>query len=135
LATDTSLRVNGVDAVYYQVKDLDRATKFYNDLLGMEPTMPMPGFGAEWTLPNGESFGIMKLPESMEKTFGQYWRGGSGVMFAVDDLDGVIATAKARGVKFHEGGKIQDTPVCRMVFGEDSEGNTFALHKRKQGHT
>jgi len=124
-------RVNGVDAIYYRVHDLERATAFYNELLGMEPTMPMPGFGAEWTLPNGESFGIMKLPESMDAVFGRYWRGGSGVMFAVEDLDATVAAAKARGVKFHDDGKAAETPVCFMVFGEDSEGNTFALHRRK----
>lgn len=135
MATATKERVQGVDAIYYSVTDIDRATKFYNDLLGMEPTMPMPGFGAEWTLPNGESFGIMKLPDAMKGEFGQYWRGGSGVMFAVDDLEPTIAAAKARGVKFHNDGKPQETPVCHMVFGEDSEGNTFALHKRKKNHT
>ncbi|MBV8223373.1 MAG: VOC family protein, partial [Candidatus Eremiobacteraeota bacterium] len=30
-------RVQGVDAIYYRVEDLDRAIKFYTDLLGMEP--------------------------------------------------------------------------------------------------
>jgi predicted enzyme related to lactoylglutathione lyase len=131
MAVTGATRVKGLDAIYYSVKDLDRATKFYNDLLGMAPTMPMPGFGMEWTLPNGESFGIMKLPDAMEAEFGKYWRGSSGVMFAVDDLDGVVTAAKTRGVKFHNDGKVAETPICHMVFGEDSEGNTFALHKRK----
>ena len=125
-------RAVGVDAVYYQVQDLDRATKFYTALLGMEPTMPMPGFGAEWTLPNGESFGIARIPDSMRDRFGRYWHPGSGVMFAVDDLEAVVAAARARGVKFLEGGKPQETPACLMVFGEDSEGNAFVLHKRKK---
>jgi predicted enzyme related to lactoylglutathione lyase len=129
--TTPATRVSGVDAIYYSVKDIDRATKFYSDLLGMEPTMPMPGFGAEWTLPNGESFGIMKLPDTMQGEFGHYWRGGSGVMFACEDLDQTIASAKARGVKFHKDGEVAETPICRMVFGEDTEGNTFALHRRK----
>ncbi len=131
MATTEATRVWGVDAIYYSVQDLDRATKFYTELLGMAPTLPMPGFGAEWTLPNGEAFGIMKLPESMAAAFGRYWRGGSGIMFAVEDLDAVVAAAKARGVKFHDDGKPAETPICFMVFGEDSEGNTFALHKRK----
>lgn len=131
MATTSTARVAGVDAIYYQAKDLDRATKFYVDLLGMAPTMPMPGFGAEWTLPNGESFGIMKLPDTMQSEFGRYWHDGSGVMFACEDLDQTVAAAKARGVKFHKDGEIAETPICHMVFGEDSEGNTFALHKRK----
>ncbi|HZV80215.1 MAG TPA: VOC family protein [Candidatus Binatus sp.] len=124
-------RVQGVDAIYYSVEDLDRAMKFYTDLLGMEPSVTFANFGAEWTLPHGESFGIMKLPDRLKETHGRYWRGSSGVMFAVKDLDAEVAAAKARGVKFHDEGKPQETPVCFMVFGEDSEGNTFALHKRK----
>jgi hypothetical protein len=27
----------------------------------------------------------------------------------------------------------EDTPVCKMAFGEDSEGNTFIIHFRKNG--
>jgi predicted enzyme related to lactoylglutathione lyase len=131
MAQPDAPRVKGVDAIYYRVHDLARATTFYNELLGMEPTYPMPGFGMEWTLPNGESFGIMKLPERMEPEFGRYWKGSSGVMFAVENIEEAVAAARARGVKFHDDGSISETPVCFMAFGEDSEGNTFALHKRK----
>lgn len=131
MAGREALRVKGVDAIYYRVHDLDRATKFYTELLGMEPTYPLAGFSMEWSLPNGESFGIMKLPERLEPEFGRYWRGSSGVMFAVDDIEQAVAAAKARGVKFHDEGKVAETQICYMAFGEDSEGNTFALHKRK----
>lgn len=129
MATSAATRVKGVDAVWYPVKDLDRATKFYNDLLGMAPTKSWPNFGVEYTLPNGESFGFAKIPESTP--FSAAWRSGSGVMFAVDDLDAAVEAAKARGVKFFNDGKVSETPVCYMVFGEDGEGNTFILHKRK----
>ena len=132
MATGKTLPVNGVDAVFYPVKDLERATEFYNALLGMEPTQAWPNFGAEYTLPNGETFGFLKFPdvERFEPYRGA-WRSGSGVMFAVDDIEAVVATCKARGVKFYNDGKIEDTPVCSMVFVEDSEGNSFILHKRK----
>jgi predicted enzyme related to lactoylglutathione lyase len=131
MAKAATPRVKGVDAIYYRVHDLERATAFYNELLGMEPTGPMPGFGMEYTLPNGESFGIIKIPETMTAEYGAYWRGGSGVMFAVDDIAAAAAAAKARGVKLHDDGKIAETRVCYMVFGEDPEGNSFILHQRK----
>lgn len=132
MATASAASVKGVDAVFYPVKDLERATKFYNALLGMEPTSAWPNFGAEYVLPNGEAFGFLKFPDV--ERFAPYksaWHSGSGVMFAVDDLDSAVAACKARGVKFYNEGKIEDTPVCQMVFVEDSEGNSFILHKRK----
>ena len=122
----------GVDAIFYRADDLDRATKFYNALLGMEPTQSWPNFGAEYTLPNGETFGFLKFPDS--ESFAPYkpaWHPGSGVMFAFDDLDATVAACKQRGVRFFNDGKVEDTPVCRMVFAQDSEGNSFILHQRK----
>ena len=125
-------RVAGVDAIFYQVQDIARATKFYNELLGMEPTQSWPGFGAEYTLPNGETFGFLKFPDSDRfESYRKAWPTGSGVMFAVDNIAAAVAAAKTRGVKFLNDGKIEETPVCHMVFAEDSEGNSFILHKRK----
>ena len=46
MATAGATKVKGVDAAYYMVKDLDRATKFYTDFLGMEPTLAVPGIVA-----------------------------------------------------------------------------------------
>jgi len=80
--------------------------------------------GAEFTFPDGTTFGLFK-PDDQE------WRRGGGLMFAVDDLDAAVAQYKARGVKLDDDGAIEDTPVCRMAFGEDSEGNYFILHQRK----
>ena len=132
MATAETLRVQGVDAVFYPVKDLERASRFYTELLGMEPSQSWPNFGAEYTLPNGETFGFLKFPDIERfEPYRRAWPGGSGVMFAVDDLEAVVAACKARGVKFYNEGKIEDTPACSMVFVEDSEGNSFILHRRK----
>lgn len=51
-----SLRIKGIDASYYFAKDVERATKFYSELFGAEPSMTYPGFVSEWTFPDGESF-------------------------------------------------------------------------------
>jgi predicted enzyme related to lactoylglutathione lyase len=105
------------------VTDLDRATKFYTDLLGAEPSMAFPGMVSEWTFPGGETFGLYKPPDlSGFKTSG-------GAMFAVDDVAAAVSAHKARGVQIEE--HVEETPVCFMGFGTDSEGNTFILHKRK----
>ncbi len=125
MAGTTAHKVSGIDASYYYVKDLDRATKFYTELLGAEPTLAFPGMVSEWTFPNGESFGVYKPTETSGFT------PGGGVMFVVDDVPAAVAAHMARGVKFHGEGHVEETPVCHMAFGEDTEGNGFILHKRK----
>jgi predicted enzyme related to lactoylglutathione lyase len=117
-----TLSVSGIDATYYLTKNLDDATKFYSDLLGMQPTMHAPDFVTEFTFPGGETFGLYKSGE---------FSTSSGVMFAVDDVATFVASAKGRGVKFAENGDITDTPVCHMAFGSDPEGNGFIIHHRK----
>jgi predicted enzyme related to lactoylglutathione lyase len=119
------MKVTGVDAVYYTVKDVGALTKFYTDLFGSEPAMTWPDKLAEWTFADGNSFGLYG-------TEGHAGLGHSGsAMFAVDDVAQAMADAKGRGVKFHDD-EITDTPACHMAFGEDPEGNQFILHHRKQ---
>jgi predicted enzyme related to lactoylglutathione lyase len=115
-------KVKGMDASYYDVKDMARATKFYNDLFGMEPTQTWGESVVEYTFPGGETFGLYQSDEFTPR---------GGILFAVDDLEKAVAENKARGVKFDDEGNVLDSPVCSMAFGEDSEGNRFILHRRK----
>jgi catechol 2,3-dioxygenase-like lactoylglutathione lyase family enzyme len=114
--------VRGIDASYYMTKDLDVSTKFYNDLLGMEPTVHVPGMFAEYTFPGGESFGIYKSDN--------FYESGT-VMFRVDDVASFVKAAVAKGVHFHGDGFVDETPVCHMAFGRDPDGNHFMVHKVK----
>jgi len=123
VATAVAPKVNGVDASYYYVRDLGRATKFYTELLGAEPSMTVPGMVSEWTFPGGESFGLYQPRE--EESF----RTSGGIIFAVDDVQAAVTAHKARGVDMEE--QVDETPVCFMGFGTDTEGNGFILHKRK----
>ena len=125
MATAGATKVKGVDAAYYLVKDLDRATKFYNDFLGMEPTLTVPDMVTEYTFAGNESFGLYK-PSDGE------WETSHGMLFAVDDIKSAVDDYKKRGIKFEEDGRIDETPGCFMAFGEDSEGNRFVVHQRKQ---
>jgi predicted enzyme related to lactoylglutathione lyase len=124
MAITGKTKVKGMDASFYTVKDLNRATKFYNALLSMEPTLTQGDVVVEYTFPSGETFGLYKPSEGE-------WTQHGGVLFAVDDLAAAVAEHKARGVKFDGDGHIENTPVCFMAFGEDSEGNNFILHQHK----
>ena len=94
-------------------------------MIGKAPETQWEGRLSEWELGDGTSFGLYKSEQP----------GGGGksgmVMFAVADVTQAVATAKARGVKFHDGGDVTETPECHMAFGEDIEGNQFILHHRK----
>lgn len=123
MATTTSHKVKAVDATYYTVKDIAAQTKFYTDLLGAEPSVSMPNMFAEWTFPNGGSFGLYRTETGKVS--------GSGVLFAVDDVAAAVEALTARGVKFDE--HQEDLQTCHMAFGEDPEGLSFILHHRKDG--
>ena len=116
------MKVSGIDASYYFVKDFDRALAFYTALIGSAPQTTMPGMFAEWEFPGGEAFGLYKSSD---------YEHCDGVMFAVDDVAAAVAELKSKGVQFAMDGNVEDTPVCHMAFGNDSEGNGFILHKRK----
>jgi len=125
MATAGATKVKGVDAGYYMVKDLGRATKFYNDFLGMEPTLTVPDTVSEYTFAGGETFGLYKASD------GEYYQ-GHGTLFAVDDINAAVADYKARGIQFDDDGKIDESPVCWMAFAQDTEGNRFIVHQRKK---
>ncbi len=114
--------ISGIDIHTYLVKDADRAIAFWRDTMGLQVTWQMEGMGAEFELSDGATFGLWKMDDGT-------WMAGNGIMFAVPDVASAVAELKAKGVNFFD--HIEETPVCTMAFGEDTEGNRFVLHKRK----
>jgi predicted enzyme related to lactoylglutathione lyase len=121
----TTPKAKGLAASYYFAKDLDRATAFYQELFGFEPSLAVPGMVSEWTFPTGESFGLYRPQDEAN------FKTSHGLIFEFDDIEAAVAGHKARGVEFEDDGKIEETPGCFMAFAKDSEGNDFILHKRK----
>ena len=113
------MNITGIDALYYLAKDLDRATAFYRDTLGLKPSA---GAVAEFALPDGSTFGLYK-PEDGG------WHASGGVMFAVADAAAAVRELRERGVTMVDP---LETPACFMGFGEDTEGNGFIIHQRKK---
>ena len=117
----------GIDAVYYMVKDVPRARAFYEQVLGFVPAFVAESgewTGVEYELPSGQTFGLGQSGEVP-------WRQCGGVMIAVDDVADATRRVAERGGKVMAGP--MDTPVCLMTWCEDTEGNTFCLHHRKDG--
>ncbi|HKU67996.1 MAG TPA: VOC family protein [Candidatus Baltobacteraceae bacterium] len=123
-ATHTTL-VNGMDAVYYIAKDFDRARKFYETGLNLRPTVEIIGEGGgsfvEYDLPDGTTFGIATLNDSP-------WHMNGSIEFGVPDVDAAVKSAVAAGATLNDD---LELPSCRMAWLQDTEGNSFCLHKRK----
>ncbi len=124
------LKVSEIAFSCYPVSDMARARKFYEDVLGLKPTMIVgePG-GMQWT-EYEIATGTLSLGAGAPD-----WKPtatGCSVGLEVEDFDVAIAHLKANGVKF----KMEPfpTPVCHMAFIFDTEGNLVCIHKRNQGH-
>lgn len=117
----------GIDAVYYMVKDLARARRFYEQGLGFQPTFVSDAGewqGVEYTLPTGQTFGL-GLSSSVP------WRECGGAMISVEDVEASTNRVTQFGGKVHV--PATEGPVCFLSQCEDTEGNRFVLHRRKDG--
>jgi len=112
--------IKGIDIASYLVKDPQAAIAFYRDVLGMTPTaVDEQCRGAEFTLPDGSTFGVWKPDDGAT---------GGALMFAVDDAKGAVQRYRERGLQLSD---VMESPVCFMAFGRDPEGNAVIIHQRK----
>jgi predicted enzyme related to lactoylglutathione lyase len=115
--------ITGIDIAGFLVNDPAKAVAFYRDVVGLEPTsVDDQGRGAEFILSDGSTFGVWNEPGAPA---------GGFVMLAVNDIDAAIAEYRAKGLSV---GDADETPVCRMAFAADPEGNGIILHQRKTTH-
>jgi predicted enzyme related to lactoylglutathione lyase len=112
--------IKGIDLTAYLVRDPAKAIAFYRDVMGMTPTATDDqGRGAEFTLPDGSTFGVWK-PDGDDT--------GGAIMFAVDDARAAVEHYRKRGLQLSD---VTESPVCLMAFGADPEGNAIIIHQRK----
>jgi predicted enzyme related to lactoylglutathione lyase len=124
MQTDKKSRILGIDTTTYLVKDVERAKAFYRDVMALPLTSEFGDQGCEFVMPDNTTFSLWKMDDGT-------WTQGNGVIFSVADFEEALDHYKNAGVKIAP--HIEDTPVCKMGFAEDSEGNTFILHFRKNG--
>jgi predicted enzyme related to lactoylglutathione lyase len=117
------MHANGIDAVYYVVKDFEAQRALYARILGFAPAPVAEGKSCEWTFSDGATFGLFRSRDGAAR--------GSGVLFRVDDVATAVEECRGLGVRFDDDGRIDETSVCRMAYAIDPEGLTFVLHERK----
>jgi predicted enzyme related to lactoylglutathione lyase len=118
----TASGLSRIHQISMTVHDLDRATRFYRDLLGL-PFL----FAAPPRLAFFDCSGVRLMLSTPEP---QFDHPGSVLYFAVDDIREVYASLRARGVEFggepHKIATLADREVWLAEF-RDTEGNTLAL--------
>ena len=124
------LKVTEIAFTCYPVTDMARARSFYEGVLGLKATYLVgePG-GMQWTeydITNGTLSIGAGAPDWHPRA------DGCSVGLEVEDFDAAIAHLKGSDVRF----KMEPfpTPVCRMAFILDPDGNTICIHKRNAGH-
>lgn len=107
----------------YPVADLDRATEFYRDVVGLGEARKLNERWVEFDV-CGATFAIATGGESIGMPAGS----GFSVGFETDDVDATLQKIRDRGL---EAGEPFDAPNCRAAFAHDPDGNRFAVHKLK----
>ena len=112
---------------YLPVKDLARARKFYEQVLGFKPKTETAG-GVVYEFPGGTACFMYPTPNAGTSSASQaFW--------SVKDVDREIAELKARGVVFeHYDMPGERTPEGAVIAGgakaawfKDTEGNILAI--------
>jgi len=121
------LKVTEIAFSCYAVTDMARARKFYEEVLGLKPTLIIgePG-GMQWT---EYEFGQHCLSIGCAPGMFQPSPDGCSVALEVEDFEEAVAQLRKHNVKFRI--EPMATPVCQMAMFFDPDGNTIGIHKRK----
>ena len=115
--------VERTDFISVPVTDMERATAFYRDALGLEQ-ISAQGF-PEFQLGGNVSLYLLQMENIGSKFTAPHT---AHVALRVPDVAETRAELEERGVAFD--GDIFDTGVCHMAFFKDPDGNQLMLHRR-----
>jgi predicted enzyme related to lactoylglutathione lyase len=106
------------------VTDIKRARKFYEEVLGLRPTLEvLNGMLVEYEIGNGV-FTIGCLGDAFQPS-----SDGTFVSLEVENLDDAVARLNDCGVQFVMG--VTELPTSKFVVVSDPDGNNVMIHKRK----
>jgi catechol 2,3-dioxygenase-like lactoylglutathione lyase family enzyme len=111
----------GVHHVSINVHDVDRALRFYVDVLGLtEIERPDLGFPGAWLAVGAQQIHLLEVPGSVPPQ-------GQHFALHVADLDATLAELAEHGLDVSEPREI--VGVCRQAFLEDPTGNLVELNE------
>lgn len=116
--------ITGTDFITVATKDIDAATEFYGNVLGLP-------LGKRWGHMPAVEFetGTLTIAVLESDAFGiRFQTNNHPIALRVDDVAAARTELEARGVQFK--GDIIDSGVCHQAFFEDPDGNLLGLHHR-----
>jgi catechol 2,3-dioxygenase-like lactoylglutathione lyase family enzyme len=116
------VNVERVDFVSVLTQDLERAKRFYTDVLGLE--IETEG-DSDMELRLGQVTLDVFDPSSIGQPFAP---SPAGIALRVPDVDAARAELEAKGVQFD--GETIETSVCKQAWLKDPDGNALMLHRR-----
>ena len=116
------MNVERVDFVSFLTQDIQRAKRFYTDVLGL----PIESEGeSDMELTCGQVTLDIFDPSSIGQSFSP---SPAGLALRVSDVDASRAELEAKGVVFD--GETIETGVCKQAWFKDPDGNALMLHRR-----
>ncbi|MBI1755869.1 MAG: VOC family protein [Fimbriimonas ginsengisoli] len=112
--------ISALHGVWCQVADMDRATAFYRDVLGLEPSYA----SKDWTEFNlgADRIALHSTLRGFAPPHGEYGKGWF-VGLRTDDLRALRARLEQAGVTIH--GDYHDIPGGVILDFSDPDGNTL----------
>ena len=117
--------ITGVQDVYYNVQDMDRAVRFYRDVLGMRVLDSSPWwssldcFGARIGLHGTQGKTVPEVPRDAHGA-----HAGATLTLRTTDLDADVVHLRHNGVEVIS---TSDNPWGRLAVFLDPEGNVLKL--------
>ncbi len=116
---------------FVPVQDLERATKFYTEMLGLKHVGGNPGQASIFEAGDGTRLtAYMRAPTKADHTVATFY---------VDDIEGVVKALTGKGVKFeqYDSGPIKTNEIgiaslgpLKSAWFKDTEGNIFGISTR-----
>lgn len=121
------MAVKHIAFTMHSVTDMARARRFYERDLGLELGHDYEGKWVEYYPGGTGCFAITNMVPQVKPSVDH----GASISFEVDDIERTVKDLKAKGVKVLA--DVFATPVCRMAYVADPDGNSVGLHQKNAG--
>lgn len=120
------MKVAEIAFVAYPVTDIGRSRRFYEGVLGLQPSREFTGESYAWIEYDlgASTLAVAIMPPGQ-------WNpspDGPNAGLEVEEFDSAVAELKAKNIPFEV--ESMETPVCRMAVVSDPDGNKITIHKR-----
>jgi predicted enzyme related to lactoylglutathione lyase len=122
------VRIKEIAFTGYPVTDLARARAFYENVLGLVPSMTLDHEGKGWI-----EYEVGSSTIALTNMDPEHWKpsaDGPSLAFEVEDFDAAMQAIRNAGVPCYA--EPMEFPSCRFAVVSDPDGNSVAIHQRRE---